>query len=615
MKKILKIIIPTILLFLSLSAIKIYATEEDFVIDTKTEILYTTGDDFATVSTEYIRTVKNSSYYFPASGEKIFHIPDILDAKKEEVEKEREYKLGSISVTDEKGSPVKYSVEQKPIGEGIYVTIPNYRNTTPTTPYRVIFTYKTHDYVLKVGNFVNIIGSSLPRDTLFERKDEENGTLTVFNYYLSIVTDSNIGPLTKAFPEFTTTEKGEKKYYEFKQIDRIGNSPYLEFGTSALYRFELEYKTPKTDSFIPEKYSEIFKALSTNIYELSLPREFSETKQKVYFESVSPTPKDIYRDEEGNILALFEVPANQESTILMKGYIFVEQDELGEKESTFDMGYSEYLEKIKGGEYIKRYLNSNKYWEVNDSLIKEEANKLKKDQTSLLKIIEANYQYINEKLEYDKEKATSENERIGAKAALLGGPSVCMEYADLMIALLRAQGIPSRAAIGYANLREEVTQEQVRHQWVQIWIPDYGWLSVDPTYESNNMKIGQMIDRVLWEVFNSDSLSNIRVYSANDIRDLTSEGYSIKIYGVSDDVNLSELKSYADLISKNEISDGSSPSLGIMGSTILKTTTLGKALIITIPILIVLVILIAVISIASFIIKRNRKRKDLSKGI
>ncbi len=594
------------ILFSTLLPFSVYAASADFVIDTSTEVSYITGNNFVTVTTTYNRTVKNSSYYFPASGEKTFHIPDISDSNEEEVRVEREYKLNSLFIKDDKGSKVNYSVEEGNIGEGIFVSVPNYKTTTPSSAYKIFITYNTHDLITKVGNFVNIIGTSLPTDTVFERKDEENGTTTLFNYYFSIVTDSDMQPLSKAFPTFTKEEKDGKNYYYFNQAERIGNSPYLEFGTSALYRFELEYKTAKTDTLIPEKYSEVFKALSTNIYELSLPREFSETNQKVYFENVSPTPSDIYRDAEGNILALFEVPANQEGTIKIDGYILVNQDELKEESPSYDMEYSEYLEKIKGSEYIRRYLSSTKYWEVSDELIQQEASTLQKDQKTLLDIVKANYKFVNDRLEYDQQKATSENERIGAKAALLGGASVCMEYADLMISLLRSQGIPSRAAIGYANLDEQIPEEQVRHQWVQIWVPDYGWLSVDPTFESNNMKIGQMMDRIVWEVFNNDSLSNIRVYSANNIKNLTSEGYTVKIYGVSDDVKLNELRSYADLVSKEEISE-LSPSIGIFSSTMLKTTTFGKALIITIPILIVLVILIIGISVITHFIKKRRK--------
>jgi transglutaminase-like putative cysteine protease/Na+-transporting methylmalonyl-CoA/oxaloacetate decarboxylase gamma subunit len=604
-----------ILLSITLLSVPFYFTfevnaqEEDFVIDTNTEVRYTTGDDFATVTTEYIRNVKNSEYYFPASGEKIFHIPDITDSSEDEIRVERKYKLENLIVEDSVGNDINYSIEENDTGEGIYVTVPNYKTTTSNSPYHIVLEYKTHDFVLKIGNFVNIIGPSLPKDTVFEKTDEETGTLTIFNYNFTVVVDKDIPTLAKAYPKYTKSEEKGKQYFKFNQTDRIGNSPSLEFGTSVLYKFNLEYTTQQTDNFIPEKYSNLFNALSTNVYEISLPREFAETNQRVYFESISPTPKDIYRDEEGNILALFELPANKDDKIEITGYISVEQDSIEEQSKTFDMSLKDYFEKIKSSDYIGRYLSATEYWEINDEYIKQEAETLIKDQGTLLNVIEANYKYVTDKLEYDQNKATSENTRIGAKEALLGGPAVCMEYADVMISLLRAQGIPSRAALGYANLREVAPDNQVRHQWVQVWVPDYGWLSVDPTFESDNMKIGQMVDRVLWEVFNNDSLSNIKIYSANDIVDLTTEGFVVNVFGVTDEVDLEALKTYSDYTPSGEVREFQDPNISSFVGTALKTTTLGKAVLVTLPVFLVLVVLIAIISFISILIKRQKRKR------
>ncbi|MFA7628414.1 MAG: hypothetical protein WCY37_03340, partial [Candidatus Dojkabacteria bacterium] len=338
--------------FLFPSTSVVNAQGEDFIIDTNTEVSYSTGDDFATVTTGYIRNVENSEYYFPATGEKIFHIPDIADSSGEEIQVERKYKLESLTVQDSRGNDVDYSVEQNELGEGIYVTVPNYKTTTSNSPYNIVLEYKTHDYVIKIGDFVNIIGPSLPEDTIFEKSDEQSGTLTIFNYNFTVTVDEDIPTLAKAYPKYTKSEENGKQYFEFNQTDRIGNSPSLEFGTSVLYKFNLEYTTPQTDNFIPEKYSNFFNALSTNVYEISLPREFAETNQRVYIESISPTPKDIYRDEEGNILALFELPANKDDKIEITGYISVEQDSIEEQSKIFDMSLEDYFDEIKNGDYI-----------------------------------------------------------------------------------------------------------------------------------------------------------------------------------------------------------------------------------------------------------------------
>lgn len=63
----------------------------------------------------------------------------------------------------------------------------------------------------------------------------------------------------------------------------------------------------------------------------------------------------------------------------------------------------------------------------------------------------------------------------------------CSHYASAMVVMLRAQGIPSRVAAGYAtgNFDTEryayrVTQEAV-HAWVEVYFPGIGWVEFEPT--------------------------------------------------------------------------------------------------------------------------------------
>ncbi len=595
-----------------------YASDEDFLITTDTSINYKTGDSHVTVINTYKRNVLNRSYYYPSSGEKIFHLPDLPDSTQVEIDAEREYKKETLSVKNSSGNDISYTVEDLDSGQGIYVKVPNYKQTTYSSPYEIVVQYNTHDYIWKVNDWVNIQAPALSSDTEFTHTDSENNTKTKYIYNLEIVTDSNISELAKIYPKkYTVDTKNSYTYYSFSQEDRLDNPIYLEFGTEQIYRFELRYETPKTDNFIPEKYSKIFKALSTNIFEISLPREFAETNQKVLFENVSPTPKSIVKDLEGNVIATFEVPANSESLISVIGYIWVKQNSL-EKSTAFpNIGLTEYIDKIKDSEYALKYLNPTKYWEVNDTYIQQEAKKLSAYQSSLLDLITADYKYINDNLEYDISKATSENERIGAKNALQGGASVCMEYADAMIAILRAQGIPARAALGYSNLTEESVSNgnQVRHQWVQIWIPDYGWYSIDPTFESNNLKMGQEIDRVLWETFSGENLSNIRIYSADNLDFLNSDGYKVSIFGVSSENLPSEdkLKSYIELIPESnnvkELPESNSYNGMAWLNTFLKTTSIGKSIVITGPILSMLLVITIFIVLINIGLKKLKAKK------
>ena len=45
---------------------------------------------------------------------------------------------------------------------------------------------------------------------------------------------------------------------------------------------------------------------------------------------------------------------------------------------------------------------------------------------------------------------------------------ICFDYAALMTAMLRTQGIPTRLVIGYAG--------ELYHAWISVYIKDVGWI-------------------------------------------------------------------------------------------------------------------------------------------
>ncbi|KUK77142.1 MAG: transglutaminase-like family protein [candidate division WS6 bacterium 34_10] len=588
----------------------VYANDADFQIESNMEIRYDKGDKFVTVEIEYIRKVVNNDYYFPASGEKTFPIPDLLSQDEKKISVEREFKKDSLTVKDSSGEDIDFSVKEDE--SGLSVSVPNYKRTTRTSPYRIYLQYKTHDYIKVINQNIVLQAPALPKDTEFEIVDESSNTRTDVDYGLEILIDKEVAPLAKIWPtDYSLEDTDGYDKYIFSSRSRIDRNPYLEFGISQIFRFELNYQTPKTDSFIPEKYSEMFSALSTNIFEISLPRYFDETNQRVKIESISPTPTKISRDEEGNIIATFEVDANKDGNISVVGYVWVEQEEFEQTRSIPNITLDEYRNEINGNEMLNKYLGNTKYWQVSDSYIQEEAGKIADGETHLLDLIKADYRYINEKLEYDQSKADSINNRIGAKQALQGEASVCMEYADAMISILRAQGVAARAALGYANLRDasETTDSQVRHQWVQIWVPNYGWLSVDPTWESENMNIGPGIDRVLWETFNGDDLSNTKIYSADSLDSINNIQFDISVYSVeeNDIDDMDALKSYEEIGPIEENTDESS--IADQMNKFIKASSIGRSIAIVVPIFLVLIALIIIIAIIRAVIQALKKRR------
>ena len=67
-----------------------------------------------------------------------------------------------------------------------------------------------------------------------------------------------------------------------------------------------------------------------------------------------------------------------------------------------------------------------------------------------------------------------------------GGKGVCQDFAHLMIGSLRSRGLPARYVSGYLETRPPPGRPKrqgsdVSHAWVGAWIPDLGWLDLDPT--------------------------------------------------------------------------------------------------------------------------------------
>ena len=85
-------------------------------------------------------------------------------------------------------------------------------------------------------------------------------------------------------------------------------------------------------------------------------------------------------------------------------------------------------------------------------------------------VVENVYHYLAKNISYDYDKA--KNVQSGyipvVDETLATGEGICFDYASLMGAMLRSQGIPTRLEIGYAGTEY--------HAWVSVYIKDKGWI-------------------------------------------------------------------------------------------------------------------------------------------
>ncbi len=116
------------------------------------------------------------------------------------------------------------------------------------------------------------------------------------------------------------------------------------------------------------------------------------------------------------------------------------------------------------------YLLAEPYIEKDKPEIKDLAATLKK-KTDIETTI-STFTYVQEHITYQR------NAAIGADAVLKSGLGKCMDFSDLLNALLRANDIPAKSVYGM-TLHED--GDPGLHAWSEVYLKKQGWILFDPT--------------------------------------------------------------------------------------------------------------------------------------
>ncbi|MCI8727183.1 MAG: transglutaminase domain-containing protein [Hungatella sp.] len=148
---------------------------------------------------------------------------------------------------------------------------------------------------------------------------------------------------------------------------------------------------------------------------------------------------------------------------------------------------------VSVGDELRPFLYPNQYVNFSpDSQAVAKGKELAENTYSELDVITNVYHYIIGEITYDEEKAR--NVAYGylpvIDETLSSGKGICFDYAALMSAMLRSQGIPTKLEIGYAG--------EAYHAWISTYIAEIGWVDkiiefdgtswvlMDPTLGANN---------------------------------------------------------------------------------------------------------------------------------
>ena len=207
--------------------------------------------------------------------------------------------------------------------------------------------------------------------------------------------------------------------------------------------------------------------------------------QKVIFLSFSRDPDEILQDEWNQSVARFRIssieageviPISMACTVKLTSLKYdVDPEEVG--------SFQEIPSLLR-----QLYTRDGEMYKINDPTIVSSLNEAVEGEEDPYRVVIRVHDYVVERLSYSLDPFWDD-----APTVLRRGEGSCSEYVFAFIALCRAAGIPARF-LGGTVLDPSLSGKPLRtewidyvfHRWAEVYIPNYGWLPVDVTYDDDD---------------------------------------------------------------------------------------------------------------------------------
>src|SRR3989344_1895714 len=411
-----------------------FAQEKQF--SASYDVLYDVGQDGVTSVSETIKLKNLTDKFFASNFALTIDSTQLID----------------ISASDNQGMLVTQSNQE---GNGTKIDVKfGQQIVGKDKEYSFKLNFKSKDFSEKSGKIWQV---TVPKISSASDID---------NYALSLAVPVSFGDPTTITPDpKSTSESGGKLIMRFTKEQLSTTGILANFGSQQLFDYQLTYHL-KNDSLFPA------------IIKVSLPSD--STHQKVTIDSILPKPENMTVDSDGNNIGFFKVERKGETIVKVLGKSKLNlRPTINNNPLTRDQ--------------IVTNTKPDRYWEADNPIIKQKLadiykKKNPKSNTEKARLIN---DFVVNTLSYNKDRARKPDfQRQGALTALSNpDQALCSEFTDLFIAFARAAGIPARQLVGYAYTSNETIRPlslktSVLHTWPEYYDSDFGWIAIDPTWQS-----------------------------------------------------------------------------------------------------------------------------------
>ncbi len=122
------------------------------------------------------------------------------------------------------------------------------------------------------------------------------------------------------------------------------------------------------------------------------------------------------------------------------------------------------------------YLENNEKYQYDDPVIKNVLAKIITQEDNPYWVARKIFNYLIDNMYYEMVGGWNT-----APTVLARGNGSCSEYAFVFISMCRAAGIPARYVGSVSSGGGGRNMDDVFHRWTEIYLPNYGWIPVDPS--------------------------------------------------------------------------------------------------------------------------------------